>query len=407
MIEEALQCERGLAGCLLMEPEATIHAVLGEVLLSDFLDPNAAAIYRAAAALINGAKACDAVIIQTESGVSEEYCRNVMEETPTIRNAGEYARLIHEAAGKRKAQDIGAELERGEIDSLQALAKLQELTRTQSGGILSPQDAAQLSLDIFSSAAEGKAFLNTGYRRLDEMLSGGLINGGMITLAARPGTGKTTAALNIAEYAAAAGRKVLYVSLEMTAAQLWACRIANTAKLNRSDILSGEIIRRGGANMERLYEAYDALYNRPFFIHDAPATVDDIERLARSVNDLALIVIDHMGLIRNTARLSRYEHMTDTAHRIKQIALSLQIPILALCQLNRSSEQRERPTMADLRDSGAIEEDSDAVILLYRQKLPGAQWEMIDYIIDKNRHGQTGILTLGFCGAYSQIAESI
>ena len=407
MYEQAVQCERSLAGCLLMEPEATVSAVLGKVLLSDFLDPNAAAIYRAAAALINGAKACDAVIIQTESGVSEEYCRNVMEETPTIRNAGEYARLIREAARKRKAQDIGGELERGEIDTVQAIAKLQELTRAQGSGLLSPQDAAQKSMDIFSSAAEGKAFLSTGYQTLDNMLSGGLINGGMITLAARPGTGKTTAALNIAENAAAAGRTVLYVSLEMTAAQLWACRIANAAQVNRSGVLTGEIIRRGGADMEKLYSAFNALYNRPFFIHDAPATVDDIERLARSIDSLALIVVDHIGLLKNPGRSLRYEFMTAQAHRIKQLALSLQIPILALCQLNRASEQRERPTMADLRDSGAIEEDSDAVILLYRERLYGASWEVIDFIIDKNRHGLTGILELGFSGAYSRIAESI
>ena len=124
--------------------------------------------------------------------------------------------------------------------------------------------------------------------------------------------------------------------------------------------------------------------------------------------------MDHIGLIKPTSKGTHYEIMTDHAHRLKQLALSLKVPILTLCQLNRQSEQREtkRPSMADLRDSGAIEEDSDVVCLLFRpaqyakpENRPKA-WENqdIDFIIDKNRHGETGIVTMNFNGYLSRVS---
>lgn len=413
-VTKALQCERGLAGCLLLSPTDTLTTIRELVTTGDFCDKDARAIYTAAITLIDGGKPCDSNLIQVESGVPVEYCRNVMVETPTIVNAPEYARVVHDVAQQRKAQDIGSELSDGQIDAVAALAKLQELLTAHSGGIVTPQESAQRAMDAFSAAADGSCtpFLKTGFRNLDAMLSGGLANGGLITIAARPGTGKTTVALNIAENVCTSGHTVLYVSLEMTSEQIWSCRVANAAGLIRTEVLTGTIIKKGlgnnptdKKNAQRLYTAFDALHNRPFYIHDAPATVDDIERKARCINGLSLIVVDHIGLIKNTARNSRYEFITSVSHQLKQLALSMKIPVLALCQLNRVSAQRSRPTMADLRDSGAIEEDSDVVCLLYRERFQG-EWVPIEFIIDKNRHGTTGILELGFCGAYSRIAET-
>ena len=417
-LTQALQCEHSLAGCVLINPGETLATIRGLVSASDFANDNARAVFKTAVFLHDGGKPCDAAIIQAEAGVSVEYCRQAMLETPTTVNASSYAEIIHGAAQQRKAAEIGSCLADGDLDTVSALAKLQELLRSQSGGVHTPQESAQMAMDVFSAAADGRIapFLKTGYRSLDKMLSGGLANGGLITIAARPGTGKTTVALNIAEAVAAAGHTVLYVSLEMTSAQLWACRIANAAWLNRSEVLAGDVIRRGAAknrstedadNMSRLYSAFEKLSGRPLFIYDEPATVEEIERRARCVNDLALIVVDHIGLIKSTTKGSRYEIMTDVSHRLKQLALSMKIPVLALCQLNRSATLRSRPTMADLRDSGAIEEDSDVVILVYREMQQGASWEPIDFIIDKNRHGTTGILELGFYGAYSRITETV
>lgn len=415
-LTKALQCERGIAGSLLLSPSEVLAEIRGLVTAGDFSDKEARSIFTATASLVDGGKPCDSNLIQVEAGVSVDYCRAVMLETPTASNAPEYAKIVHEAAQQRKAQDIGIELSEGNLNAVTALAKLQELLKTQGGEIATPQESAQSAMDVFSAAADGSLtpFLKTGFRSLDSMLSGGLANGGLITFAARPGTGKSTVAINIAENVCASGKVVLYVSLEMTASQIWACRAANAALLNRSEILAGTIIRKGSStnrtdkdtrNADKLYKAFDALHKRPFYIYDKPATVEEIERKARCINDLSLIVVDHIGLIKNTMKGSRYEFMTGISHQLKQMALSMKIPVLALCQLNRSSEQRNRPTMADLRDSGAIEEDSDVVCLLYRNRIHGAEWEPIEFIIDKNRNGTTGILELGFCGSFSRIAE--
>ena len=417
-VTQAQTCERGIAGALLFDPERILAAIRSVVSYDDFTDSNARSIYETTAALVDSKKPCDASIIQVETGISSEYITDALNNAPTPVNLPEYARIVHEFSQRRRAQDIGTDLSDGTIDAISALTKLQELFQAETGRIVSPQETAQKAMDVFSAAADGSLtpFLKTGYRSLDSMLSGGLPVGGLITVAARPGTGKTTAALNIADNVSAAGKTVLYVSLEMTSTQLWACRAANAASLNRSEILSGQIIRKGTAanhtahdeqNAKRLYNAFDALYNRPLYIHDRPSTVDEIEKQARCINDLSLIIVDHIGLLKNPGRASRYEFMTAVSHQLKQLALSLKVPVLALCQLNRASMQRSRPTMADLRDSGAIEEDSDVVILLYRDMKPGIIWEPIEMIIDKNRHGTTGILELGYSGQYSRIAESL
>ncbi len=415
-ITQALQCENGIAGSLLIEPGTTLRLIREMVSPSDFSSDDARAIFQAAVSLIDSGRPCDAALLQAESGVSDEYCRKAMMETPTVVNSPEYARIVHGAAQERRSQEIGGDLSVGRLDAVTAVAKLQDLLRTQSGRLTSPQETAQQAMDVFSAAADGrfKPFLSTGYRSLDRMLSGGLANGGLITIAARPGTGKTTAGISIAENVCAAGKTVLYVSLEMTSAQIWACRVASAAGLDRADILCGTTIRRGVAsdrtpeeknNAERLYSAFEALNSRKFYVYDEPATAEEIERLARCIDDLDLIVVDHIGLVRNTVGSTRYEFMTSVSHQLKQLALSMKIPVLALCQLNRTAVQRSRPTMADLRDSGAIEEDSDVVILLYRDHQPDAPSEPIDFIIDKNRHGTTGILELGFFGHYSKIVE--
>lgn len=419
MTDYVFDAERSLAGCLLVYPSETIRDIRGIVSAGDFIDENAAALFAATLALISADKPCDPVLIQEEAQrhgaqLSNEYCSEAMRLFCTTANAAETARVIHDAALQRRAREVGLSLADDTLTPVEALGRLQELLRESGSRLHTPQEAAHAVLDYISAAASGetKPFLPTGYASLDRMLSGGLAAGGLITIAARPGTGKTTAALNIAENVAAAGGKVLYFSLEMTEAQLWACRAASVSGLSRSAIYGGRI---PGEDWPKLIAAFDMLSRRPFYVRDVPSTLEDIEREARCADGPALLVVDHIGLVKPTEKGSRYELMTATAHALKQLALSLRVPILGLCQLNRQSEQREskRPTMADLRDSGAVEEDSDVVCLLFRaaqylapEKQP-APWETqeIDFIIDKNRHGVTGITTLNYCGYNSRIWE--
>lgn len=417
----SLQAEISLAGCLLMKPEAVLREIRGIVNADDFQGEAERAIYDATCALVSSGKACDPVLIQAEAekqgrAISAGYCAELMRLCATTANAAEIARIIHEEAQKRRAQEIGLAMASGELDAIDALAKLQGLLRAQGSRLQTPMEAANAVMDYICAAAEGKTkpFLSTGFQSLDKQLSGGLVAGGLITLAARPSTGKTTVALAIAENVAANGGTVLYISLEMPTEELWARRIASLSGLAQSNIIAGKI---GETSKEwnRLTDAFEMLSKRPLYIRDVPSTIEDIEREARCMDGLALIVIDHILLITPTVQGSRYEIVTQISHRLKQLALSLKIPILALCQLNRQSEAREskRPTMADLRDSGAIEEDSDVVTLLFRpaqyapedQRPKPCESQPIDFIVDKNRHGMTGKTTLCFCGINSRILE--
>jgi replicative DNA helicase len=323
--------------------------------------------------------------------------------------------LIREAALQRVAEDIGAQLSFGQISVLDALARLQELSKGRQANLATPASDANTFMDYLGDISSGKTkpFLSTGYKRLDDVLSGGFVGSGLITVAARPGTGKTTVALNFADNVAQTGHKVLYFSLEMDRKQLWARRIGASTRMKYSAIYRGDI--RDENDYRRVMEAAEYLSKVPFYIIDKPCTVDDIERHIRTEDGTELVVIDHIGLIKPSGRSSRYEIMTEISHRLKQIALSTGIPIIALCQLNRASEARDskRPSVADLRDSGAIEEDSDVVALLFRpaMHLPEDErpkpWEEqeIEIIVDKNRHGMQGSVSLGFTGSTALVLD--
>ena len=412
-----IQAENSIAGSLLLEPYNVLPSIRGIVRESDFLNDYARAIFTATASLVDHGKPCDANLIQEAAGegASADYCREAMNITPTTVNAAEYARIVHEAAQGRRVRKIGEALSLDQASPIEAMEQIQDILRNNGSAVHTPSEVAQKVMDSINDAADGKLrpFIKTGFPTLDSVLSGGFSKGGLVTMAARPGTGKTTVAVNIADQIAAASGAVLYFSLEMTAKQIWYWRIASYTGIARSNIYSGNLSK--SSSWAKIGDAMIALSDRPFYICDTPSSMEDIERQARSLQNLSLIVVDHIGLVKSKPSGSRYEIMTDTAHRLKQLALSLQIPILALCQLNRAALQREgkRPTMADLRDSGAIEEDSDVVCLLFRvaEYLPKDKqpkpWDLqtIDFIIDKNRHGRTGIIPLEFCPMNARILE--
>lgn len=413
--------ENDLAGCILMYPSETLAAVRGIVREGDFQNEAARAIYAAASSLTASGAACNAALIQAETvkqgrAVTTEYCADLMRLYVTSANVEATARIIHEDAQKRRGREIGTAVASGDLSPVEAIAQLQDILRDGGGNVMAPMDAANYVMDYINAVAAGEArtFISTGFASLDKQLSGGLVMGGLITIAARPGTGKSTVALAIGDKIAAHGGKVLYISLEMPLVQLWSCRLASKSGISRSRIYDG-MRGQDDKSWARLSNAFDELSKLQFYIRDVPSTIEDIEREARCIDGLDLIIVDHMGLVRPRITGSRYDIMTDTAHRLKQLALSLKIPIIALCQLNRQSEGRsdKRPTMADLRDSGAIEEDSDVVSLLFRPAAYAKEedkpkpWESQDLqvIVDKNRHGATGIVNMQFCGMNARITE--
>jgi len=418
------QMENNIAGALLIDPELVFQNIRPFIQETDFINPCARAIFSAVSSYLSAGVVPDSALIlkkanELEPMADEEYCRQAMDVTPSCRNASEYAKAVHSAAVEKQEQEIGMKIAMGQITGFQAVSQLQDLSRSRANTIMSPREAADSMMDFLNANEDGKMnlFVPTELDPLDEILSGGLIKSGLITLAARPGTGKTTAGISISENVAGEGTTVLYISLEMSMQQIWACRLAAWSGQNRSEIYTGKYTSNRAYDPQRKAEinskkeavckAVEALSKHPFYIRDKASTVEDIEREAASIPNLGLIVVDHIGLIKPAAgsSRSRYEIMTEISHQLKQLALTLKIPILALCQLNRSSLDRKdsRPTMADLRDSGAIEEDSDVVILLFRDMECHDDTQRIRFIIDKNRHGPVGDVDLRFIAAQSRI----
>lgn len=205
----------------------------------------------------------------------------------------------------------------------------------------------------------------------------------------------------------------LFFSLEMSTEQITARRIAAESGLSIGRLMVGKNL--SDVEEARLANAASALSTHDFRLNRAPgASVTDIAQAAHLTKNLRLVVVDYLGLVRSDERsASIYERVTRNSAALKALARSLNVPILCLCQLNRAAEQRQdkQPSMADLRDSGAIEQDADAVILLHRPAMydPGETkpWEAqtLTAIVAKNRHGSTGKLDFDFWGSSGIVHE--
>lgn len=418
--------EEQLAGAIFIDPNYVIRAIRGTVAVSDFEFDEPRAVYVAACQLVDEGAILDPVKIQERAHnngteLSKEYIAGLMANTPTAANCEVYAEIVHNASIERETRVIGFDLGAGCISPEKAVERLQSAMNGKKVELPTPEEDAVYFTNYVQDVSEGKKgnYLSTGFNNLDKILGSGLIKSGLIVLAARPGMGKTTLGLAIADNLAAAGHKVLYESLEMNREQLWARRCGRLAKLSYSSIQSGKDIPEGAEGKNwwgRFLDATICLAGRPMQISDANAKLDDIERHIRSIKGLSAVIIDHIGLIQfDNDKDSRHAGMTKISNRLKRIARSMGIPILALCQLNRDVEGRmdKRPQLSDLRDSGAIEEDADAVIMLYRpeyylaeaEQTPPYRPQTLEVLVKKNRHGQTGKVTMQYTPMIAEITE--
>lgn len=281
-----------------------------------------------------------------------------------------------------------------------------------SGGDLIDGTAAALDFyNAYDQRTSGHSVcVPVGISGLDTLFGGGLLNNGLYIMAARPGCCKTTLALQIADTVAQNAGGVLFVTLEMDATQLTARRVARATGIPSNRLLMGTLTDR---EMERVTQEFKRLNRSPFYLNKAVrCSVSDVRALARQIKELRLVVIDYLGLLKPEGKhASRYEEITAISGDLKALARSLGVPVLCLAQLNRASEQRQdkRPSLADLRDSGAIEQDADGVLLLHREDLYWAerpdegQPVTVECILAKHRHGAVGTVTLALdlqCGLF-------
>jgi replicative DNA helicase len=267
-----------------------------------------------------------------------------------------------------------------------------------------PEILSTLTLE-YETAMQGKGrqMTTTGFRRLDEIL-GPMLPGQLHVLAARPGCGKTSLALAICDHVALSlQRPVGFVSLEMSRSELVHRLLCARARVDGAALRQGRMDER---MMSRLAAANAVLARAPIHIEDRAVTLTKVSGIARRWRmdrGMELLVIDYLGLLRSGERSkSRYEETTILSNAVKRLALDLELPVLCLAQLNRASDTEERPPrLSDLRDSGAIEQDADTVLLL-----EPAEGDSVHVMVSKNRSGRVGRATLQFEKQFTRFYEA-
>lgn len=403
--------ESYLAGAILIDAASVLPVVRGLVKPEDFQVEAYRAVFTAAASLAADGEPVDPCSIKVRAkrqGVelSNQLLTELMEIVPTCANAADYAHRVAEDARVRRIKELATRIQEDTVSSPdELLAILQREAEDIRGssyrrGLLSPADTLHRFNDLVVKAGEGRDnFVPSGFPRLDEILGGGFIRSGLYILGARPAMGKSTFAVNLADNI---GGNVLLVSLEMSPEQLTAKRVARLTGIPAGKLLRGAVTDE---DWQKIAVANSALSEQGVFINSRYGlTVQQIQLLAQSVPELRAVIVDYLGLIQPATRGGNtYENISAISRELKLLAISLNVPVICLCQLSRSVESREdkRPRLSDLRDSGAIEQDADAVLFLWRDgrnETPPTDGNPLLAQLDvaKNRHGATGETQFSF-----------
>ncbi len=414
--------EQYLCGAILISGDAVMKAIRGIVTPDCFQLEAYRAIFTAALSLLEDGTPIDPVSIAATAkrqGVElpNKLLLELMEIVPTAANCVDYAHRVAEDARKRRIKALAERIEAdGVSTSDELLAALQRETQAIQGsnyqrGLLSPVDTLRRFMDYVVQAREKRNnFISTGFPRLDDILGGGFIRGGLYILGARPAVGKSTFSLNLADGIAG---NLLFVSLEMSPEQILAKRVSRLTGYTASKLLSGQLPDKA---WEAVAMATTSIDKSGVYINSRyDLTVQEIHLLAQSVPELRCIILDYLGLIQPATRSgSTYEQVSAISRELKRMAVSLNVPVVCLCQLSRKIEERKdkKPMLSDLRDSGAIEQDADGVLFLYREDYyTGSPADgfpsTVELTVAKNRHGKTGEDQFNFWLSSSTFREVI
>jgi replicative DNA helicase len=409
--------EQSVLGGMLLSKDAISDVV--EILRErDFYRPAHELIYDAIVDLYGRGEPADPVTVSAEltkrgdlvRAGGAPYLHTLISSVPTAANAGYYAKIIRERAIMRRLVEAGTKIvqlgytDEGEVDDAvdQAQAEVYAVTERRES-----EDYVQLSellpaaydeIEKISSGVAGEG-VKTGFKDLDA-LTNGFHPGNMIVLAARPAVGKSTLGLDIARYASIHKRETSVIfSLEMSRSEITMRMLSAEARVPLNNIRSGQLGEEEWAKMaRRMGEISDA----PLFIDDSPnLSLMEIRAKSRRLkqrHDLKLIVIDYLQLMTSGKRVeNRQQEVSEFSRQLKLLAKELNVPVVAISQLNRSPEQRsdKKPMLSDLRESGSIEQDADVVILLHREDLYDSQNRSgeADLIVAKHRNGPTRTIT--------------
>ena len=424
-----MQAEQSVLGAVLLKPETLTDLV--EIIRPEmFYTRQNAQIYSEMLRLFTADQTIDFVTLLDaviSDGVfpsadeAKVYLTGLAETVPSISNVKAYAQIVQEkylvrqlmGVAKDILQDAGDEPD-ADLLLENAEQRIYEIRSGRDSSALTPLSSSMVETltnlqKISGPDADKYKGIPTGFRLLDTVLTG-LGRGDLIILAARPGMGKTSMALNVALNAAKeSGQTVAVFSLEMSRDQLVTRLLASEGLIENTRLISGDLRE---SDWVKIAEGASSLSRLDIRIDDNPLlTVADMNAKCRRIENLGLVVIDYLQLMTSAGGKgysgeNRQQAVSDISRMLKIMAKELQVPVLCLSQLSRANEKREdkRPMLSDLRESGAIEQDADIVMFLYRDdyyKEDSEKRNIAECIVAKNRHGETGKVELRWMPEYT------
>lgn len=421
----SLEAEQSLLGSILINP-ACLDDIAPLISSEDFYMPEHSEIYSAMLSMYLKSKNIDTVTLIEElvqSGTYDEaggreYLKLIAEAVPAAVNAKDYAKIVRDKAILRQlitASDDISEAAYAGDDEAENLVEYAEskIFRIAEGrenkNFIHIRDALLQVYERLTKLSENPDELRgtpTGYGDLDNVIVG-MGNSDLVLIGARPGMGKTSFAMNIAVSAALKTKKAVCVfSLEMSAEQLANRMLSSEAQVDSYKMRSGNLETE---DWKAIAYASNKLSEAEIFIDDTPGvTVTAMKSKLRRMKNLGLVVIDYLQLMQGDRRSdNRVQEVADISRGLKLLAKELNVPVITCAQLSRGPENRpdKRPMLSDLRDSGAIEQDADIVMFLYRDeyyKEETVEQSVAEVIVAKNRHGSLEKVKLGWIGRYTK-----
>ena len=430
-----LAAEQSVLGSVFICPDSLIF-LADELVPDDFYKPANKIVFKTMLSLLEKGEPIDATTmgsaLTNQGDISKiggiTYIVELVNSTPTSKNVEHYAKLVKEKATLRKMiADLSDSLSiayQGDVSIDDIIAKTEksmlDISNQNKGtGFRNVADILDTHMQMVETRSQTDGVvtgLSTGFVGLDKITTG-LHEDNLIILAARPAMGKTALALNIAQYIAVKEKKpVAIFSLEMGAESLIERMLA------AEGMVEGYHLKTGNLSVDewsRLVHAQGNLYDAPIFVDDtAGIRISEIRskarKLAQEMGGLGVIIIDYLQLITGSKGENRQQVVSEISRELKILAKDLKVPVIALSQLSRAVEQRQdkRPMLADLRESGSIEQDADIVAFLYRDAY--YQKEQVDsqeannvteLILEKNRHGSLGTVKLYFHKEYTKFSS--
>ncbi len=432
-----LEAERAVLGAALIERDALITLVEG-LCADDFYDPRHRSAFEVMSAMYTKELAVDALTFKDElvkQGLEERigglpFIGALLDAVTNTANIEHHVGIVRDKSIHRSLITVGSEISRlgfsedMEVDEALDTAEQRVFDIVKSGGkttnIRASKDVVKSALaEIEKRLAAGVSMTGvpTGFKVFDK-ISGGLQSGGLYILAARPGMGKTSWAINVAQYAAMQENiPVLVFSLEMSAEQIAQRMLAAEAEVNLNQICASRNIQSDQWNL--LSKAAGRISVCPLYIDDSSnlSTLDMRGRcrrfFAKHKSEKGLVVLDYLQLMSIPRKIeNRQQEVSEISRALKGIAREFKVPVLALSQLSREVEKRKEskvPLLSDLRDSGAIEQDADMVLFLYRDSYYNKESEDASACLSvaKNRNGPTQDITLIFFNEYAKFKNAL